>query len=771
MKVGELWGEIALDDRPFAKTLADTERKAAESGKKVGDSFKDVGNKLDDAGKKLTAFAAVPLAAAMGGAIKAASDLNETVSKSNTIFGKAGAEMEAWAGGAATALGQSKEQALDAAGSFGNLFSQLGIGSDQAASMSRQMVQLASDFASFQNADVADVLEAQQAAFRGEYDAVQKFVPTISAATVEQKAMAMGLASSTSELDAQDKALATQALLLEGAGAAVGDFARTSDGAANKQRILRAEMANSAAEIGQKLLPAFSGALNLARDAIDIFSSLSPELQTTVLGFAGLAAAAGPVTTVVGQATKAIGLFRLEEGGINAGAVAATAGLAALALSAGAFAKAIADAKARAREFAEQVEGKVDTSSWNELYGSLVRNTEAAEKTGKQWLATRDDLSPLGAATKEFVENITPLPNKMADLRERSDELADRNKELREQLTSTNKALNSFATATGLSREEVEALAAKNKIDLTGSYGDITNALFKAKDGTEAQTGASSKLADVQAVLADKTSTAEERLKAFKTALDLALGKTLDITEASIRHQDAIDALTEKITANGASLDLLNPKSRETAAAFTAVIESAQGEVDALVAAGKITEGTAEEKKALIQRLDDLKKKFPELKQPIDEYIWSIASVPDTKTTSFTVDDAQAKKELDEIHWRIASLPKGVFLQAGVDLNAVIEGTAEPVTAPGRASGGSVGAGVLYRVNESEHEYFRPSTSGTVLTPLQAGAAMPAAPSPPEALIRIDHLEVTGSRDPDYSAVATTRELRSLAYLGGGMGR
>ena len=122
--------------------------------------------------------------------ITLARDFNEIQSKSNTIFGESAAAINAWSKTASTSFGQSRAQALDAASSFGNMFSQLGIGSQTAADMSVKMTELASDFASFHNADITEVLTAQQAAFRGEYDALQKFVPTINAAAVQTEALA-----------------------------------------------------------------------------------------------------------------------------------------------------------------------------------------------------------------------------------------------------------------------------------------------------------------------------------------------------------------------------------------------------------------------------------------------------------------------------------------------------------------------------------------------------------------------------------------------------
>lgn len=227
------------------------------------------------------------------GTIDSASDLAETVSKSNTIFGANAAEIEQWAGRADTAIGQTKQQALDAAAGYGNLFSQLGIGSKQAAGMSTAMVELASDFASFHNADVSEVLNAQSAAFRGEYDAVQRFVPTINAAAVEQRALADSGKKTTKELTAQDKALAVQRLLMEGAGAATGDFARTSDGLANKQRILSARIENVKAKIGTALLPVVSKLTGLLAD------NLEPTIEAVGKAFGTLSGYATQIFNII----------------------------------------------------------------------------------------------------------------------------------------------------------------------------------------------------------------------------------------------------------------------------------------------------------------------------------------------------------------------------------------------------------------------------------------------------------------------------------------
>jgi hypothetical protein len=71
----------------------------------------------------------------------------------------------------------------------------------------------------------------------------------------------MGLYDGTGALTAQAKVLATQKLILEQTSDAQGDFARTSKGAANQQRILSAEIEDAKVAIGQAFLPILEAVL------------------------------------------------------------------------------------------------------------------------------------------------------------------------------------------------------------------------------------------------------------------------------------------------------------------------------------------------------------------------------------------------------------------------------------------------------------------------------------------------------------------------------
>lgn len=191
----------------------------------------------------------------IGQAVNAASDLSESINKTAVVFGDSAEEILEWSKTSATAMGQSRQAALEATATFGNLFTSMGVGRGEAAKLSKEMVQLASDLASFNNVSPEEALIALRSGIVGEVEPLRRFGVSLSAAAVEAKALEMGLADTSKELTEQDKILARYQLVLQQTANAQGDFARTSDGLANQQRIFAANMRDAAATIGQAFAP------------------------------------------------------------------------------------------------------------------------------------------------------------------------------------------------------------------------------------------------------------------------------------------------------------------------------------------------------------------------------------------------------------------------------------------------------------------------------------------------------------------------------------
>ena len=212
--------------------------------------------------KAALAFAAVGAAAgAMAikigvDAVKAASDLSETISKVGVLFGDTAQDIEKFADGAASSLGQTKQQALDAAATFATFGKSAGLSGKDLSKFSIDFVKLSSDLASFNNTSPEEAINAIGSALRGEAEPLRRYGVLLDDASLRQAALELGIISTTKNaLTPQQKVLAAQALIYKQTGAAQGDFERTSDGLANKTRILTAQLENAKTTIGTALLP------------------------------------------------------------------------------------------------------------------------------------------------------------------------------------------------------------------------------------------------------------------------------------------------------------------------------------------------------------------------------------------------------------------------------------------------------------------------------------------------------------------------------------
>jgi phage-related protein len=224
----------------------------------------------------------------IGDTISMASDLAETTSKVGIVFGGNAQSVIDFGKQAALSLGMSEQAALSAAGTYGNLFRSMGMAESVSADMSTGLVQLAGDLASFNNMNPTDVLDKLRAGLSGETEPLRSLGVNLNQAAIEAKAFEMGLIKNKDELTAAAKAQATYALIMEQTTLAQGDFARTSDGLANQQRILAAQFENTKSTIGTAFLPVAQMAMSILND---LFSNPAVQagIKNIVLGITAMA--------------------------------------------------------------------------------------------------------------------------------------------------------------------------------------------------------------------------------------------------------------------------------------------------------------------------------------------------------------------------------------------------------------------------------------------------------------------------------------------------
>ena len=189
--------------------------------------------------------------------VNAASSVEESMSKVRVVFGNSAQAVVDFASTSASSIGMSKQQALEAAGTYGNLFQAFGIGKKASQEMSTELVKLAADLASFNNASIDDALQALRSGLSGETEPLKRFGVALNDVRLKQEALNLGIYSGKGNLDIAAKSQAAFALIMKDTALAQGDFERTSSGVANQQRILAAQFADVRAELGEALIPTF----------------------------------------------------------------------------------------------------------------------------------------------------------------------------------------------------------------------------------------------------------------------------------------------------------------------------------------------------------------------------------------------------------------------------------------------------------------------------------------------------------------------------------
>jgi hypothetical protein len=341
--------ELITDDSKLKKGLDNAHDDVVARTKKIGASIQKVG-------VGMTAAITAPFVLFAKSAIEGASSTEESLSKVRVVFKETAGDIEAFAKAGAKNLGLSNQAALEAAGTFGNLFSAMGITTPAAAGMSKSVLQLAADLASFNNQDPTEVLQKLRSGLTGETEPLKSLGVNLTAARVAAEAMSLGLVQGVQNmgdlnaanmkvetttlaytaavkkhgkesiearsaaialekaedgldkaiagrmpvLDAAAKATATLSLITKDTALAAGDFARTSDGLANSQRIAKAEMEDMTAEMGKALLPIMTEGVKIIRNVLKAFNELSPEMKNTILVVVGIVAAIGPLLIVFG---------------------------------------------------------------------------------------------------------------------------------------------------------------------------------------------------------------------------------------------------------------------------------------------------------------------------------------------------------------------------------------------------------------------------------------------------------------------------------------
>jgi len=267
--------------------------------------------------------ATIAIAALGAGAVKLGSDLIESTNKVDVAFGKNANEVKAWSDTTLKKFGIAKGSALEMSSLFGDMASGMGINTSEASKMSTTLGGLAGDLASFKNIGLDQAQNALKGIFTGEGESLKSLGVIMLDSTLAAFALSTGQKTAYKDMTQAEKVILRYQYVLDKTKNSQGDFARTSDGAANSMRIATESTKEASSTIGVMLAPVVAQVAQYIANLAKNFSGLSEGTKKTVLIIIGLIAIIAPlaglisgiativgvVTTVIGVITAAIGLF------------------------------------------------------------------------------------------------------------------------------------------------------------------------------------------------------------------------------------------------------------------------------------------------------------------------------------------------------------------------------------------------------------------------------------------------------------------------------
>ena len=282
--VGKLTVMFGADFKGFDKSMKNAQ-------KKLGRWSRDA-NRI---GNQLTTNLTLPIVALGAGAVKLASDFEESLNKVNVSFGESSKEVEAFAKTTLKSFGIAEGSALEMASLFGDMGTSMGLTQQQASGMSTSLVGLAGDLSSFKNIRLDIAQTALASIFTGETESLKKLGIVMTEANLKQFALEQGITKTIKQMTQAEKVQLRYNFVISKSQNALGDYARTSDGVANSTRNLQESVKELGEQFGKELLPLASDLIKVLTGVVTKIGSMSDENKKLAINIALVTAAFGPL--------------------------------------------------------------------------------------------------------------------------------------------------------------------------------------------------------------------------------------------------------------------------------------------------------------------------------------------------------------------------------------------------------------------------------------------------------------------------------------------
>ena len=340
----------------------------------------------------------------------------------------------------------------------------------------------------------------------------------------------------------------------------------------------------------------------------------------------------------------------------------------ALAAVIGHFVQESAEAKARADQL-------IDT--FDELTGAATADTDKMILTqlneqldAGDW----DRLKELGYSYTDVINAVKEGGPALEEMRQALNDAAIAAGGLGREDYKTRKSLNETHKALG-ETSEAYGTAAEQAAEVAGQTREMSDAQAEAARQSSATTDALSSFEDALATLSDEASSAEQRLGALRDIMDIMAGGTPSVTEATIKHADALRDATKaaegfefsqedlnSILSDDGSLNLQSEAVSNLRGEMDKLVDTAALQADALIQQGDLD--------GAIQAYEDLDGQLRALAETagvdspeaVDALIESLELLPPEVIVDLQANGTDAAVEnIDMVRQHITDLPDEVL--------------------------------------------------------------------------------------------------------------
>ena len=251
---------------------------------KMGTMATKIGGLIKGAALGVGISAISKLGKSFGTLTKQTSDYIETVNLFRSSMGEFAEDAKQFYNRAEVELGLDPKVIMDSISSFQNLSEGIGIASDRAYIMSKNLTQLSGDLSSFANISFEDAQKKLLSGFSGQVQPLRKYGIALDQASLQETAYSLGLEQKVKNMTKAQKTELIYYQIMKSTQKMQGDLGRSIISPANALRVIQTEFTRLGRAVGSIFIPMMMKIIPVVRIVTQVLTSAA-EAIASFFGF------------------------------------------------------------------------------------------------------------------------------------------------------------------------------------------------------------------------------------------------------------------------------------------------------------------------------------------------------------------------------------------------------------------------------------------------------------------------------------------------------